>query len=70
MGFFAAAALQRWDGLNRAVDFLIECQKVILQWWHDRVHADGRPSKELSHDRGTVSKKDAPAKIGFSDTVD
>ena len=27
----AAAALERWEDLEKAIDFLIECQQVIVQ---------------------------------------
>lgn len=40
----AAAALERWDDFDKAMDVLIDCQKVILQWWGDHVRGEGRPS--------------------------
>lgn len=60
----AAAALQRWDDFEKAMDFLIECQEVILQWWHDRVRSQGG---EKSRERG-ISVGDAERQIGLSDS--
>jgi phage N-6-adenine-methyltransferase len=39
----AAAALERWEDLEKAVDFLIECQQVIVRWWDDHVRSAGKP---------------------------
>jgi phage N-6-adenine-methyltransferase len=63
----AAAALERWEDLEKAIDFLVECQKEILRWWKDHVQGEGRPSKKLSRDPAIVSVEAAKAKIGFSD---
>jgi hypothetical protein len=68
----AAAALQRWDDLEKAVDFLIECPQVILRWWDDHVQ-DGRP--KVSQDRGILSSRAAQEQrrrrrcLGFARTV-
>jgi phage N-6-adenine-methyltransferase len=61
----AAAALQRWDDLQKAIDFLIECQKVILRWWDDHVRQGGRYA---SHDHEKISNRDAQLRIGFDDS--
>jgi hypothetical protein len=64
----AAAALERWDDLDKAIDFLIECQKVILQWWRDNVREGGRPSGKPSQEREKLSLKDAQDRLGFDDS--
>jgi phage N-6-adenine-methyltransferase len=64
----AAAALERWEDLDKAIDFLIECQKVILQWWRDNVREGGRPGDQPSRDPGKVSNREAQQRIGFSDS--
>jgi hypothetical protein len=64
----AAAALERWEDLDKAIDFLIGCQRVILQWWDDNVQEGGRPSKKPSHDRKMISKRDAQKEIRFDDS--
>lgn len=62
----AAAALQRWDDLEKAIDFLIECQQVILQWWKNHVRErGGGPS---SRDPEKLSNKAAQDEIGLDDS--
>lgn len=60
----AAAALGRWDDLEKAIDFLIECQQVILQWWDDNVRSQ---AGEKSRDQG-ISVQAAQERVGFSDS--
>jgi phage N-6-adenine-methyltransferase len=43
-----AAALDRWEDLKKAIDFLIECQQVILMWWDDHVLEPHRPSLQTT----------------------
>lgn len=61
----AAAALRRWDDFEKAVDVLIECQQVILEWWRD--HVRGAGGTPFSRVPGKMSNADAQVKIGFSD---
>lgn len=61
----AAAALQRWDDLEKAVDFLIECQGVILGWWDDHVRPNG---VHVSRGPEKASPAEAKAAIGFDDS--
>lgn len=61
----AAAALERWDELQKAIDFLIECQAVILAWWKANVPL-GRP--KVSQERGKLNNREAQDLIGFSDS--
>jgi phage N-6-adenine-methyltransferase len=62
----AAAALERWDDLDKAIDFLIECQKVILHWWRDNVRGPGGdPSSRVPE---KMANKEAQERIGFDDS--
>jgi phage N-6-adenine-methyltransferase len=60
----AAAALRRWDDLEKAVDFLIECQQVIVGWWDDHVAERGRPAGNVVGLSTIMSAADAEDRIG------
>lgn len=63
-----AAALERWDDLQTAIDFLIECQQVIVMWWDDHVRPDGRPRKTVAGDATVLSATTAARQIGHDKT--
>ena len=63
----AAAALERWDDLDKAVDFLIECQQVIVRWWDDHVAERGRPKANVVG-LTTISASEAEEQIGSDKT--
>ena len=60
----AAAALQRWDDLDKAVDFLIECQQVIVGWWDDNVQPNHRPAGSVVGLPTVMRASDAEERIG------
>jgi hypothetical protein len=59
----AAAALQRWDDLGKAIDFLIECEQVIVCWWDDHVRPAGHQPNNV--DLTLFNVKRAEDVIGF-----
>jgi phage N-6-adenine-methyltransferase len=60
----AAAALERWDDLEKAVDFLIECQQVIVQWWDNHVQRPGGDRTIVAGPTTMLSAMDAAERIG------
>jgi len=46
-----AAALERWEELRIAIDFLIDCQATILNFWKDHVQQQGGDRRSKSYER-------------------
>jgi ParB family chromosome partitioning protein len=63
----AAAALERWDDLDKAIDILIECQGVILEWWDDHVQPAGQGRIVANHTT-ILTATDAADRIGADKT--
>jgi hypothetical protein len=58
---------ERWDDLDKAIDFLIECQQVILRWWDDHVQPAGQG--RIVADHTTIfTAAEAGEKIGTDKT--
>ena len=64
----AAAALQRWDDLEKAIEFLIECQQIIVRWWDDHVAERGRPKQNVVGLATIISVAEAEEQIGSDKT--
>src|SRR5215510_6312844 len=61
-----AAALGRWEEMEQAIDFIIECQREIVGWWDDHVHHGG-DRRSSSQGTGNLKIADAQKVIGLSD---
>jgi phage N-6-adenine-methyltransferase len=64
-----AAALQRWEDLERAIDFLIECQQVILWWWDDHVRGPGGDRQSIVAPEETMLSATNAAKLIGHDKI-
>jgi len=64
----AAAALERWEDLEKAIDFLIECQQVIVQWWDDHVQRPGGDRTIVGTPTTMLTATDAAGRIGSDKT--
>lgn len=63
-----AAALQRWDDLEKAIDFLIECQQEIVRWWDDHVDRPGGDRTIVASQTTMLSATTAAKRIGSDKT--